>query len=326
MKNNNEIKEDLNKKYTSLLLDYEKKEARLDRIIKQSDKQQLQMLKLNEELDIYKTQLESKVEEKTKELRELNENLELRVQQEVEENRQKDKHIYDQSKFVQLGELIGNIAHQWRQPLNAISTSAGSIQVSKMLGNTDEKQEEDAIQSILDTTQNLSKIIDSFRDFVNQTDDVSNVILQDLLDTNISIVSSSLDNDNISIVKQFHNTNIDISTLPSSLSQVIMNILKNAQEALIKVDSDKTKEIVVILNSYDKNNIEIIIKDNANGIPEAMIEKVFDPYFTTKHQASGVGLSLFIARESMQKHLNGDIEVNSSSKGTEFIIKLSSLS
>jgi len=305
----------------SLLKDYERKSKRLEKIIKQSDRQQFEMIKLNEELDEHKNHLELKVFEKTKELHELNKNLEQRVTQEVEANRIKDKQLNDQAKFAQLGELIGNIAHQWRQPLNTISSAATGMQAMRELGISDEEDENKSIQQISDTTQTLSSIINNFRDFVNQKNEKSDVVVQNLLNTTINVISSSLENDDLQILTKFPEDDIELSIISASLSQVILNIIKNSQDALVKIEKEQNKEVVIEV--YTSNNyLKISIKDNAQGISQDILPKIFDPYFTTKHQSQGVGLGLYMVKESMEKHLNGTIEVNTDFSGTEFILTL----
>ena len=305
----------------ALLKDNERKSRRLDKIIKQSDRQQFEMIKLNEELDQYKNYLELKVDEKTKELRDLNKNLEQRVKEEVESNRIKDKQLNDQARFAQLGELISNIAHQWRQPLNAISSSATGMQVMRDMGLSDEEEENKAIKNIADTTQELSSIINNFRDFVNQKNEKNEVIVQNLLKTTIEVISSSLKNDDLQISTKFPDDDIEFYINEGSLSQVVLNIIKNSQDALVKVEQEQEKEIIVEMYTDDKN-LKIIIKDNANGIEQDILPKIFNPYFTTKHQSQGVGLGLYMVRESMEKHLNGTVDVNTSAEGTEFILTL----
>ncbi len=279
------------------------------------------MIKLHEELDTYKDHLEKKVEEKTKELQELNKNLEQKVKEAVEENRIKDKHLHEQAKFAQLGELISNIAHQWRQPLSTISTTASGMQAMRSMGMEDKEEEDKSLQMIFNTTQNLSNIISDFSDFVNQNNEQSQIVLQDLLATSINIISSSLESNNIKIQTKFPSKNIESMIVSSSLSQVILNILKNAQDALVKLDNKVKKVILVELSSDDKC-ININIQDNANGIDKDILPKIFDPYFTTKHQSQGAGLGLYITRQSIEKHLNGKIEVITKNTGSQFIISL----
>ncbi len=303
-----------------LLKNYERQSRRLDKIMKQSDRQQFEMIKLNEELDEHKNHLEQKVDEKTKELRDLNKNLEQRVKDEVEANRIKDKQLNDQAKFAQLGELIGNIAHQWRQPLNAISSAATGMQLMRNMGMADEEEENQSIKDIADTAQVLSSIINNFRDFVNQKNEKHNVILQDLLKTNIDIFESSYEED-IKITIDFPEEELEFVLVSSSFSQVVLNLLKNARDALLNSTKDDEKEIVIELKNNEKE-IVMSVKDNGIGIKEDILPKIYDPYFTTKHQSQGVGLGLYIVRESVEKHLNGNIDIEMINNWTIFKVSL----
>jgi signal transduction histidine kinase len=308
------------KQFNSLLTHYKRKSKRLDKIIKQSDKQQFEVLKLNEELDKYKNHLEKMVAEKTKELKELNEHLEERVKKEVEANRQKDRQIYEQAKFVQLGELISNIAHQWRQPLNAISVSVSSMLAMKEMGEVNPQEEIEFLEQILQTTQNLSKTIEDFRNFANSEAKIVKFNLQKLLLTTINIIKANLDQNNIRLKINFPKNEFIIKSDPSGLSQAILNILKNAFEALIK--TKKSDKIIYICLKEVDNDIVITIEDNGAGIKQEHLPKIFDPYWTTKHQAQGTGLGLYVARETIEKKLNGSIGVLSNNNKTVFIIKL----
>ncbi len=314
----NQIKD---KSYDELLSDYNKKDKRLDKIIKQSDKQQLQVIKLNEELDEYKNHLEKKVDEKTKELQELNKNLEQMVKKEVEENRKKDQYLNDQAKFTQLGELIANIAHHWRQPLNAISTTASGMITMRELGIIDEDDENKAIDTILKTTQELSKVIENFQSHINEDKGSHKFILQEQLNTSLNIIESTLKNNNIEVIKKFPLDDIEMFSVANKLSQSILNILKNGQDALIKTDKTNTKQIIFSVIEQ-KDNIIITIEDNANGIDLDILPKIFDPYFTTKHQSKGTGLGLYSARENIQQYLNGKIEAENTIKGAKFILEI----
>ena len=308
--------------FSELLQDYKRKSKRLDRIIKLSDKQQFDMMKLNDQLDQYKNQLEKKVDEKTKELQELNKNLEQRVQEEVEANRKKDKQLHDQAKFAQLGELIANIAHQWRQPLNAISTTVSGMQAMRELGLIDKDEEDESLKTIFDSTQYLSGVINNFKDFIEQDNEKGEFILQNIVKGAVDMIESSLDNNGIDLYLELPEKEIPIVTIPSEVSQVLLNVIKNAQDALIRIDRDMDKKIDVIVQKKNKKYIIKII-DNADGIDKEVLPKIFDPYFTTKHQSQGTGLGLYIARETVEKQLNGTIDVEStSSNGTQICITL----
>jgi len=301
--------------------DYKRKTKRLDRIIKQSDKQQLQVLKLNEELDSYKNHLEEKVREKTKELEELNASLEQRVKEEVEANREKDKQLNEQAKFAQIGELMSNIAHHWRQPLNTISTAASGIQTMRELGMSDPDDENKAIVKIIDATKFLSGVIKDFAEFVNdnKNEEVSSFAMQDVVNKSLNILVSSLEMNNIKVVKQLPPNNLTVRSISTKVANSLLNVLKNAQDALLRVEDDREKKITIRLVEKP-NSVVVAIKDNADGIPEDILPKIFDPYFTTKHQSTGTGLGLFRVREDIEQHLKGAIRVNNSPNGAEFLI------
>ena len=313
---------EFSEEFSTLLQDYKRKSKRLDRIIKLSDKQQFDMIKLNEQLDQYKNHLENLVDEKTKELQDLNKNLEQRVQEEVEANRKKDQHLHDQAKFAQLGELIGNIAHQWRQPLNAISTTVSGMQAMRELGMYDQKEEDEGLKIIFERTQYLSGVINNFRDFIEQKHEKENILLQNLIISTVDIVKSSLENEIIELQLDLQEEDIELLSIPSELSNVLITLIKNSKDALAKVDNKKKKIIKITLTKKD-NNINIIVFDNANGIDDDILPKIFDPYFTTKHQSQGTGLGLYLAKKIVEEKLNGTLEVlETSSKGTQFIISI----
>ena len=311
--------------FQTIISNYKRKSKRLDRIIKQSDKQQLQVLKLNEELDDYKKHLELKVKEKTKELKELNLNLEQRVKDEVASNRIKDKQINDQAKFVQIGELMSNIAHHWRQPLNAISTSASGMQVMRQLGAADTEEEDISIAQIIDSTKFLSTVIQDFADFINdnQNSSMSNFSLQENINKSLNIIISSLETNKINVIKNYLEEDIRINSIGGKLSNSLLNILKNAQDALLKLPDNAEKSITITIVK-NESDVTVSIKDNANGIEDTILPKIFDPYFTTKHQSQGTGLGLFTSKEDIEQHLKGSLNVNTSTNGTEFLIKLPS--
>jgi signal transduction histidine kinase len=309
--------------FQKIISDYKRKSKRLDKIIKQSDKQQLKVILLNEELDEYKNHLELKVKEKTKELNELNLNLEERVKEEVKLNRIKDKRINDQAKFVQIGELMSNIAHHWRQPLNAISTSASGIQLMRSIGISNEEEENESITQIVESTKFLSSVIQDFADFVNdnQNSTISEFSIQENINKSLNIIISSLENHNINIVKNYPKDDIIISSIGSKLSNIFLNLLKNAQDALLKMEDKITKTITISIIANNKA-IKIKIKDNANGINEDILPKIFDPYFTTKHQSAGTGLGLYTVKDDIEQHLKGNIQLNNSKNGVEVLITL----
>jgi len=261
------------------------------------------------------------VEEKTKDLKELNETLEERIKQAIDESSKKDAVLYQQTKNAQMGEMIGNIAHQWRQPLSLISTAASGILAQKEYGSITEEEEAIALNAIIEKVNFLSTTIDTFRDYIKEKKELQKVILQDRLNSDINIIQASLVNNYIVLDKDIDDcAPIHLNMLAGELSQVVINILNNAKDVLVE---RKIEAPIIKLSLEKKNNRAIItIEDNAGGIEEDILTKIFNPYFTTKHQTNGTGLGLYMSKEIVEKHLNGKLDVVNTNLGAKFSIEL----
>ncbi len=223
------------------------------------------------------------------------------------ELREKDALLQHQSRLAALGEMIGNIAHQWRQPLGSISAIASSIIIEKELEmeiNTDTLVTQ--MTNINDQVQYLSKTIDDFRNYLKTDQDTTLFNVSKVLFDSINIVKASYDNSYITIHTDF-DTEINTLGIKNILSQVILNILSNAQDALIQ-NKIKNKKVTFSLRQ-SKELITITVKDNGGGIRNEIIDKIFDPYFTTKHQSQGTGLGLYMSSQIIQKHFQGHLSV-----------------
>ena len=227
-----------------------------------------------------------------------------------------------------LGEMIGNIAHQWRQPLSVISTASTGMLLQKQLGTLDEKQLCDSLKKINDTTQHMSQTIDSFRDFIKGDTKKTNFNLADEINNCLVIEEGIINQNNITVIAEIDKS-IQLHNNPHGLTQSLVNIINNAKDAL--VISNKPSERLLFINAYKKNdNVIITIKDNANGIDKTIINKVFEPYFTTKHKSQGTGLGLHMTYKLITENLGGEINVKNVSisfngnqyYGAEFTIKL----
>ncbi len=286
--------------------------------------------RLKDEVDELNLTLEDKVIQKTYELTELNRNLENRVQVEVEKNSKKDKLLYQQSKIASLGEMLGNIAHQWRQPLSAISSAASGIKLQKEMKILEENDLNDAIEGILKNSRYLSKTIDDFRNFFKTDKNHEHIQLDSALQDDLNILKATLKNNYIEVITNLEK-NIEILTLKNELTQVHLNIISNAKDALLaEKNQNLTQRYIFIDLKKDENMAIISIKDNGGGIQESALEKIFEPYFTTKHKSQGTGIGLFMSEEIIVKHLKGSIEAVNTTysykehlyKGAMFIIKL----
>ena len=250
--------------------------------------------------------LKEKVEEKTKELKEINSLLEIRIKKEVDENTKKDRLLFQQQKMVSMGQMIENIAHQWRQPLSIITTSASGIKLKKQINDLDDEFLNTTLDSILNTSKYLSNTIDDFRYFFKPEKEKSDFYLEQCCRKTIELINPNFKDQNIKIVYKIEN--IKVSGYETELIQVLINILNNSKDALLSLNNDEKFIFIDIFRKDDKAIIEI--NDNAGGIDEEIIDKVFEPYFTTKHQSQGTGIGLFMCREIIAKHMNGQIEIS----------------
>jgi PAS domain S-box-containing protein len=242
-----------------------------------------------------------------------------------EELRQKDILLQQQSRLSSMGEMLGNIAHQWRQPLSLISATATGYQLKSELGmkSTQEETLKD-MKKINEAVQYLSKTIDDFRNFFRSNNKKEIFKLAKVIDDCENITSASFKNNHIILKKLIENTDLEYNGASSMLSQVILNIFSNAKDIL--VEKNIKNKIVTITLKKEQNITIIKIKDNAGGVPEEIIDKIFDPYFTTKHQSQGTGIGLYMSSQIIQKHFDGSLSVKNTKDengfGAEFTIKI----
>lgn len=252
------------------------------------------------------TQLKSKVEEKTKELVEINHDLEERIKKEVEQSLKKDRLLSQQQKMVSMGQMLENIAHQWRQPLSLITTNASAVKLKKQINDLDDEFLNNSLDSILNTSKYLSNTIDDFRYFFKPQKEKSDFYLEKCCAKTIDLINSNFLNYDIKIIYKIEN--IKVCGYETELIQVLINILNNAKDALVTSNNSEKFIFIDIFKKEDKAIIEI--NDNAGGIDEKIIDKVFEPYFTTKHQSQGTGIGLFMCQEIVTKHMNGQISIS----------------
>ena len=224
-----------------------------------------------------------------------------------------------QSRHAAMGEMISMIAHQWRQPLSVISMGANNIIADIELEMVDNETLRSGAVEILEQTQELSKTIDDFKNFFRPVKTVEKVLPESIIDEVIKVVGKSLENHEIEVVVEFKNGK-KIETYSRELMQVFINIIKNAKEALVDNDIKNKKIIISIIDANDV--VEIKISDNAGGVPVDIIDKIFNPYFSTKNEKNGTGLGLYMSKIIVEKHLNGIIEVNNENDGACFKIEL----
>ncbi len=273
--------------------------------------------------------LEEKIRSKTKKLENFNEKLKKEIEKEVSKSRQKDSALFQQSKMAAIGEMLENIAHQWRQPLSTISTIASGIalKLEYNIFNQDEAKSE--LNYVVDTTKKLSSTIDYFQKYFSKSNVFEDFNLSDIIKSNLAFLETTMKTNHIDVVTHFKD-DITIFGLKNEFAQALMNILNNAKDALITHIDVKYKRVICV-DLYKENGKTIIdITDNAGGIPYEIMDKIFDPYFTTKHKSQGVGIGLYMAQEIIVKHMKGELRVQNTNfvldgsdyKGAKFTIVL----
>ena len=234
----------------------------------------------------------------------MNKKLYEKIEIEMKKNEEKHRISIQQSRMASMGEMLENIAHQWRQPLSTISVVASGIKLKKELNILNDEELDDALKHIKNATQYLSNIIEDFRNFFSKDKISSNINIRSTINKTIDLVSSTFAKEEITLVRNIQD--INFASFENELIQVLMNILINAKDAL---ENKQSQKLIIIKVKQHKNNIIITIKDNAGGINEDIIDKIFEPYFTTKHQFNGTGIGLYMSKLISEKHLDGEIIV-----------------
>jgi len=237
----------------------------------------------------------------------------------VQELKQKDKMMLAQSRNAAMGEMISMIAHQWRQPLAAISMSSNNILADIELDMIENETLEESCKEILEHTSELSKTIDDFREFFKPVKKSEIAAPKDILHSALKIVGKSLENSNVKVIENISSEK-EIDTYSRELMQVFLNILNNAKEVVIENKKEDRKIEIEIKETGD--SIVIKICDNGGGIPDGVIDKVFEPYFSTKDERTGTGLGLYMSKTIVEKHHGGVLSVSNENEGACFLIEL----
>jgi PAS domain S-box-containing protein len=257
------------------------------------------------------------------ELEHININLEHEVQDRLEELRQKDSMLIQQSKMVAMGEMISNIAHQWRQPLNTLGIKIQDLPVAFKFGEVNEEYVKQLNDESMNLIRYMSQTIDDFRNFFKPNKERLIFSVKDAITNATQIAKDTLNNSYIKISLNFCDEELKIDGYKNEFSQVILNILTNAKDALSLKDSeDRSIELSVFRID---NTIKITITDSGGGIDSSIIDKVFEPYFTTKHKAQGTGLGLYMSKMIIE-HMGGKLYVNNTENGACFNIEFANSS
>ena len=230
----------------------------------------------------------------------------LKIQEYIEENSQQQHILFQQSKMAAMGEMLGNIAHQWRQPLSVITTASTGMRLQKELEVLDDESFEQSITNITNSALYLSKTIDDFRNFFKTDKIETDFNIQDTFEKVFKLTNGQFSHNDITFDKNIEE--IKLFGLENELIQALINILNNSKDALMEIEKPIPR--LIFIDVYKENEKIIIkIKDNAGGIDEKIIDKVCEPYFTTKHQSKGTGIGLYMTSEIIKKHMNGTFKI-----------------
>lgn len=246
-------------------------------------------------------------------------NLEKKIQEEILHRTDNEKLMIQQSKLAAMGEMIENIAHQWRQPLGEISSILMELETISKYGTLEKEHLIESIKSCNEITEHMSNTISDFQNFFKPTKNKVNFSVLSACKKAISIINASLKNNNIELIFNIQEDNI-INGYPNEFSHAILNIISNAKDALVlrKIANPK----IILSIKVGKKFTLIKIEDNANGIHLENIDSIFEPYFTTKHAKKGTGIGLYMTKMIIENNMHGFVKVTNTNNGALFTIKV----
>jgi len=227
----------------------------------------------------------------------------------------------EQEKKAYLIEMIGDIAHHWRQPLASISISADSIKLNHELGLLDDKELISNLDRITQSAQFLSKTLDTFKRFIVDEGEYQNINFQDSIKNILNMVKMFLADSCVEVKENFeYEEALNVYVIPVDFVQVMMNIFNNANDILLERNIE---DKLIKVNVFKKDNMAVVcIEDNGGGIDEDKISKIFNPYFTTKHQSKNTGLGLHIVNKTITDNFKGKVYAQNTENGAKFTIEL----
>ena len=221
----------------------------------------------------------------------------------------KQKSFEEQTKLASMGEMIGNIAHQWRQPLSVISALASGIQFRYEYNQLEDYNLPLAMENIMQQTEYLSKTIDDFINFIKDGHEKKLISLKETIEKTTSLLHPAMKNNNIRLIIEYK-ADIEILGYENELIQSFINIVNNAKDAIKEHVSDDDDRLIFITTDHHQEGVVLSFVDSGGGIENALITKIFEPYFTTKHQSVGTGIGLSMTRTILTEHHNASITVS----------------
>lgn len=244
----------------------------------------------------------------------------LLIAKDITEIKQQQDLVIQQSKLASMGEMLSNIAHQWRQPLNILNLVSTDLKYKFAYGQLDQERVDEISSKLQNQIEYLSKTIDDFRDFFTPTKNKELFKIHSAIKSTINIVGSAL-KDNLIELKLDIDDSLELNSYKSQLEQVLINILNNAKDAIVQ---SKTENPFIEIKVYKAKKIMIEIKNNGGAIKEDILEKIFEPYFSTKFNSKGTGLGLYMSKMIIEKNMGGSLNVQCQDDTTSFIISFES--
>lgn len=273
---------------------------------------------MNQELVRARDELEERVHERTEELSELNKSLEERVAAEVVKSREKDHILIQQSRMAAMGEMVQNIAHQWRQPLNALSVLISNIHADVTDNVATQEMLAEDVAKARRLIGGMTATIDEFSDFFRlDREKVEFDVAASVRDA-LAIVDAALKHAKIELHTELED-GLLASGYPNQFAQAVLNIVVNAQEALAAREAAEGRRITVTLKKA-AGRAEVAVTDDGGGIPPDVLPKIFDPYYTTKERGAGIGL--YLVKTIVEQGMGGEVEAANAESGARFVLRI----
>ena len=272
-----------------------------------------------DQLQDYNQELERKVAERTSELDELNRTLDHRVHEEIAKRKQQESLLIHQSRLAAMGEMIGAIAHQWRQPLNALSLVMQNVRMQHAMGTLSDQSMARMQDKSNQLVERMSSTIDEFRNFFKPGKHAEPFKLAQAMRSSADIMEGVFKNHAVAL-DLVCDESLELLGVQGEFSQVVLNLLSNAKDAVLEARQAQPR--IWMRAEQQGDRILIAVEDNGGGIAPDILEKIFDPYFTTKEEGKGTGIGLYMSKMIVESNMNGRLRVANTAEGARFTIDL----
>lgn len=238
----------------------------------------------------------------------------------ITKEKRKEDLLQIQSKMATMGEMLGNIAHQWRQPLSSISTITSTLKIQSELDVLEKEKLQTSLDNIINSTKYLSETIDDFSQFFKVDKNIESFTLSELFNSLEKIVSARIAQNKIALNIEEEHLNTKIQSSKNELIQSLINIINNSIDALVLTKKNNPR--IDISLKLESDYINILIQDNGGGIKEEILPRIFEPYFTTKHKSQGTGIGLYMTHTIINQNCQGEVFASNMRNGTLFTVRI----